>query len=436
MLLSVNIKETNLYMIHSPRSDNTLIELESGPSPRRVLLPLGLGTAISLLGDSTLYTVLPQASIAASVGVTLTMVGILLGINRLVRLLSNPIAGILYDRLPTRRLMITSLFIGFISTTILAIGRGFEIYVLGRVLWGIAWSGIWIGGNTIVLDIANDENRGRLSGRYQMWFFAGIGASAFLGGVFTDSFGFYQGLLISAGLTGMALLMWILYLPETKPHRVNSPRLSQPDSGHIFPWNTAILASVPVFVVRFVLAGVLASTTILWLGSFMGDGIALDSGFIPLATFTGAFVAVRTFIGMISAPFSGKLSDRINRRWLVIAILLAVGSFGLWLMSSVAMTTAVLGAFLASIPGGGIQALAPVIAGDKVRPEVEGRVISVMYTIGDIGSALGPPLALWIVSVAGLTSLYFGCSVFFALTALITLGLEFHDAALLREVGV
>jgi MFS family permease len=323
--------------------------------------------------------------------------------------------------------MIASLFLGFISTTILAIGRGFETYLLSRVLWGIAWSGIWIGGNTMVLDIANDENRGRLSGRYQMWFFAGVGASAFLGGLFTDSFGFFQGLLISAGLTAIALLMWILFLPETKPHRVNSPRVSQPASRHRFPWKTAVLVSVPVFVVRFVLAGVLTSTTILWLESLVGDGITLESGFIPLATFTGTIVAVRTITGMISAPFSGNLSDRLNRRWLVIGILLAFGSFGLWLMSSFALITAVIGALLASIPGGGIQALAPAIAGDQVRPEVEGRVISVVYTIGDIGSALGPPLALWIIGVVGLTSLYLGCSIFFALTALITLGLEFRN---------
>ncbi len=414
-------------MIQSPQSETASIQLEPGFSPRHVLLPLGLGTAISLLGDSTLYTVLPRASIAGSVGVTLTMVGILLGSNRLVRLISNPIAGSLYDRLPTRRLMIASLFIGFISTTILALGRGFEIYLLSRVLWGIAWSGIWIGGNTIVLDIANDENRGRLSGRYQMWFFTGVGATAFLGGVFTDSFGFFQGLMISASLTGIALLIWILFLPETKPHRVTSPRISQSESDHRFPWNIVILVSIPVFVVRFVFAGVLASTTILWLGSFVGDGIKFESSFIPLASFAGAFVAVRTITGIISAPISGKLSDRLNRRWLVIGILLAVGSFGLWLMSSFALITGVLGALLASIPGGGIQALAPVIAGDTVRPEVEGRVISVMYTIGDVGSALGPPLALWFVGIVGISVLYLGCSVLLALTALITLGLEFLD---------
>jgi MFS family permease len=422
-------------MIHSPSSKNTMIEVEPGPSPRRVLLPLGLGTAISLLGDSTLYTVLPHASIAASAGVTLMMVGIILGVNRLVRLLSNPIAGSLYDRLPTRKLMIASLLIGFISTTLYAIGRGFEIFLLGRILWGIAWSGIWIGGNTIVLDIANDENRGRLSGRYQMWFFAGIGASALLGGLFTDVFGFHGGLLISAALTGMALLMWIFYLPETKTYRVKKPEKSQPESGARFPWKTAMLTSIPVFVVRFGLAGILASTTILWLESFLADGITFESGFIPIATFTGAFVAFRTLTGMISAPAAGTLSDRLNQRWLIIAMLLAIGSFGLWLMSSVAMTTAFLGALLASLPGGGVQTLAPAIAGDIVRPEVEGRVISIIYTIGDVGSALGPPLALWVVGVVGLTSLYKGCSVLFALTALVTLGLEFQDAATRRVVG-
>ena len=422
-------------MIRSPLSKKTMIEVEPGPSTRRVLIPLGLGTAISLLGDSTLYTVLPQASIAASAGVTLAMVGIILGINRLVRLLSNPIAGSLYDRLPTRKLMIASLLIGVISTTLYALGREVEIFLLGRVLWGIAWSGIWIGGNTIVLDIADDENRGRLSGRYQMWFFGGIGASALFGGLFTDVFGFHRGLLISAGLTGMALLMWILVLPETKPYRANSPRISQPKSSYRFPWKTAILTSIPVFVVRFGLAGVIASTTILWLESFLADGVTLEGGFIPIATFTGVFVAVRTLTGMISAPTAGTLSDRLNRRWLIIAMLLAIGSFGFWLMSSVAMFSAFLGALLASLPGGGVQTLAPATAGDIVRPEVEGRVISVIYTFGDIGSALGPPLALWLVGLVGLSSLYKGCSVLFALAALITLGLEFQDAASRRVVG-
>jgi hypothetical protein len=68
------------------------------PHPNRVLTPLGIGLALSLLGDATLYAVLPSPEIAAQAGLSLVMVGFLLGINRLVRLVFNGFAGWVYDR--------------------------------------------------------------------------------------------------------------------------------------------------------------------------------------------------------------------------------------------------------------------------------------------------------------------------------------------------
>ena len=50
-------------------------------------MPLGLGTALSLMGDATLYTVLPTHT--AEAGIPLSSVGIMLGINRAVRILLN-----------------------------------------------------------------------------------------------------------------------------------------------------------------------------------------------------------------------------------------------------------------------------------------------------------------------------------------------------------
>ena len=130
-----------------------------------VLTPLGIGLALSLLGDATLYVVLPSPEIAQQAGLTLAMVGFLLGINRLVRLLFNGLAGGIYDRLPRRPLMIISLGIGTISTAIYAVGSGLFILTVGRVLWGLAWSGIWVGANSMTLDVSNDLNRGYINGR-------------------------------------------------------------------------------------------------------------------------------------------------------------------------------------------------------------------------------------------------------------------------------
>ncbi len=92
---------------------------DSQPSkidPGKVLLPLGLGTALSLMGDATLYTVLPTH--AAEAGIALAAVGIILSANRFIRLFLNGPAGYAYDRSPRRRLFIPALFIGALSTAV------------------------------------------------------------------------------------------------------------------------------------------------------------------------------------------------------------------------------------------------------------------------------------------------------------------------------
>jgi MFS family permease len=385
--------------------------------PERIMLPLGLGTAVSILGDSTLYTVLPKPEIAAQAGVTLAMVGVLLGINRLVRLIFNGTAGALYDRLPRRGLLIGSLCMGVISTMIFALARGFTPLLIGRILWGAAWSGLWIGGNTIVLDIADDHNRGRLSSQYQAWFFTGVGACAFLGGLFTDVFGFRGGLWVSSGVTALAVLLWLIFLPETRP-TVRASELPTPvPLRRSFPWQAALPPSITVFVIRFIHAGVFASTTILWLSSFTGERLTTAWLEIPIATLTGILVAGRSVFSVLGAPVTGFISDRLGHRWGVMAAVLIIGAIGSWLMGGSTLLIALIGTLIAATSGSGVQSLAPAIAGDRIEFQHRGRVLSVMFTFGDIGSALGPPFALGLISTMPIGSIYRICAILFVLAA-------------------
>ena len=93
-------------------------------SPQRTIDLIGLGIVLSLLGDATLYTVLPDPGIAAAAGISLSVVGVVLGLNRLVRLIFNPAAGVLYDRLPRRPLLLSALALGAASTAAYAIASG------------------------------------------------------------------------------------------------------------------------------------------------------------------------------------------------------------------------------------------------------------------------------------------------------------------------
>ena len=134
------------------------------------------------------------------------MVGILLGVNRAVRLVFNGVAGWCYDRMSQRGLFLGGLTLGAVSTACCAAAYQFWLLFVGRALWGVAWSLIWIGGGVILLNLADASERGRWTGWYQTWFFLGIGTGAFVGGMLTDLVGYHP-------------TLWIISVTQACEHR-------------------------------------------------------------------------------------------------------------------------------------------------------------------------------------------------------------------------
>ncbi len=402
-------------------------QMNDRPLSRHVINVLGIGIVLSLLGDNTLYTVLPDSNIWSRMGLTLGWVGILLGVNRIVRVIFNTWAGVLYDRLPRRRLLVGALTLGAICNVIYANAFGPAPFLLGRVLWGAAWSGLWIGGNTVVLDVSTETTRGRNSGLFQMWFFIGVAVGALAGGTFTDLFGFRGGLWVSAAITGMGALFWYFKLPETRPE--DGERTSHVPGWREFPIRESLPTAVPVMAIRFVFAGVIAATTILWLERFVGRELTLAWIVVPLATLTGGFSAVRVLSSIVGAPLAGRVSDRLGRRWPVMVVGLAAGAVGTWLMSGSVIWLALFGALLAAVTSGSVQALAPAIIGDRVEGARQSRALSVVFSLGDLASALGPPLALGLLAVLGISGVYRMSAIVLGLAGVFALAQARHEPA-------
>jgi MFS family permease len=332
------------------------------------------------------------------------MVGVLLGANRAIRVLINGPLGMLYDRMPRRALMVTSLVLGTLANLSYAVGTGFWPIFVGRVVWGIAWAMLWIGGTAVVLDISNDENRGRFSGRYQMWFFVGVAFSSFTGGLLTDLLGFRGAMWLTSGVIGAAALLWLLAFPETRRNLDDqtAPPSKAAANPH-FPWKVIFQAGLPIFVARFISWGVLAATMILWLSGFIGEGVQLWGTALPLATVTGGVNALTMLFSMGIAPTAGWVSDQLGKRWRVLAVGLLIGAIGIWLMSGRLVGWALLGAFLAQIIGGSAETLVPAITGDRVDKAARGRALGMINTFGDLGAMLGPPAALGLLNAEILT---------------------------------
>jgi MFS family permease len=388
----------------------------AGPTPAQVLLPLGLGTALSLMGDATMYAVLPTHT--AEAGIPLSAVGLMLGVNRAVRVFLNGPSGAAYDRSSRRRIFIPALIIGACSTLLYALVRGVWPLLIARMLWGLAWSGIWVGGATMVLDVTDRANRGRWSGIYQTWFFLGAGLGSFAGGLLTDLLGYVAAMLVGAGVTGIGALAALLWLPETRGE-ARAPTPTSQDAPHpTLRRNRALWVAVGLRGLnRFVTAGVVSATLGLIVQGWLGD----VSWAVGAATVTGALMAGRTLVAMVAAPAAGAISDRVGSRWGTAAGALLLGALGMVLAVAESMVGLLAGVVLISVAMSGVQALSNALTGDLVSEAQRGRAIALLHTAGDVGSAIAPPLAYWLLEPLGLSAIYMFCAGLFAVGAIVAL---------------
>jgi MFS family permease len=341
--------------------------------------------------------------------VPLATVGILLSANRFIRLILNVPAGMAYDRWPRRPLFVAALFIGAASTAIYALTQGFWPLFIGRLLWGLAWVGIWVGGNTIILDLSRQDNRGRWVGVYQISFFLGASGGAILGGLLTDWLGYHQAMGYGTSLTLLGAIVALLFLPETRGFRPNGVKSDQTQANPLVkPKRREELVSAIALmgVNRLVVAGVLMSTFGLLLFEQIGDSVEVVGLVVGVATLTGIGLGMQSLVSMVAAPVMGSLSDRTGNRWQVSAGGLAPGVAGLSLFAFGAPLTIFFGMPLVAFTSGSNQGLSTAIVGDLSGEGHRGQQLGWLFTTGDLASAIGPLLAYALIPWLGLNQVY------------------------------
>jgi len=80
-----------------------------------------------------------------------------------------------------------------------------------------------------------------------------------------------------------------------------------------------------------------------------------------------------------------------------------------------------MGIILASMTTGGLQTLTTAVVGDEVSSVHRGKAISILYTSGDLGSAIGPIVAYALLPTIGLRGVYWICAGLFFIGMPITL---------------
>ncbi|WP_127483600.1 MFS transporter [Paenibacillus ehimensis] len=376
-------------------------------------------TAVCLLGDSMLYIVL--AVYWQHYGLdALWQVGVLLSVNRFVRLPLGPLIGWLYSRLPKRTGVLAAVALACATTLAFGFFSGFAPLLAARALWGAAWSMLRIGGYLTVLEASGSgEQRGQLLGRYNGIMGVGSLVGMLAGGLLADLLGVRAVALLLGTVTLAGLpFAWRFVPPTVTPSAPPRSDASVPRQPRLAA--AALLPLLSGFTTALVFFGLLMSALSPLIAARLPDrGTLTLAGFtLGAASAAGALQALRWGWSPFLSPWFGRQADGPRGRLPLYLAALGLAAaafallalplpFGLWLAVLLAVMLA----------NTAITTLSDTLAADAAAGS---RAVAYMTTytiVVDIGAALGPLASFVLLGAFGPGGVGFACAALMALTA-------------------
>ena len=387
-----------------------------------VSIIVALATAISLLGDSMLYIALPLYWKEAGLD-SIWQVGVLLSINRFIRLPFNPLVGWLYNKISLKTGLVIAIILGSITTLGYGLLSGFIAWIILRSLWGIAWSFFRIGGLSIVAFDTNKDNRGKSIGLYNGLYRLGSLVGMLVGGLLVPIIGLSAVSIIFGCLTLFGLPLILMYV-NTNPSMANEQdnkavivkerfinRLKQGRGMIIFTG----------FCITLLIQGVFISTLSSLIEHNHGENVVLFGSVMSVTFLTGIILSIRwiwePFLGARFGIWSDGAKGRVPL--LVLSLIFGGLTFGI-ISNELSLAGMIFFTFLVMVASTSLTTIVDAIALDVSKNT---NVVSFLttYTVAqDLGASIGPFISFMIFGLAnGFTYVYWGGASLFLILAIL-----------------
>jgi len=269
--------------------------------------------AFSSFGDAFLYPFLPIH--AEKVGIPLVWIGVLLSINRLIRIFSNQILVGAFRRFGFRYITVGAAVLAIGSTAGYGMGWGIAGWLVLRVLWGISFSALRISSLGYALEHSRPGfSLGISRSIYELGPMFALVAGPFLLKAWSPSITF---IALAAASLPAVYFAWKL------------PELAQPiPARKIKLFRLPSTFNLLTFIATFLVEGMLIV--------LLGQLLAADHHLTPTAVtaMAAAWLAFRRVSFLVFAPLGGYLADRwgFQRLFSGSVIFISLG-FGLLLLN-------------------------------------------------------------------------------------------------------
>lgn len=356
----------------------------------KATIVVSLVLALASLGDTLIYPVL--SSDYQAFGVPFFWVGILLSVNRFVRLVANRLVAYAIQVMGLRRSSIWAAMIAAVTTMMYALNHQLIGLLIARVGWGIAYATLRINALQVALE---GEKKGWQLGLSGAFYEVGPLLALGIGPILIKAVGI-QATFIGLGMLSLAGVYLALGLPRSK---------SEPQNAQIARLNLPLVIEQLVFVVAFVIEGALV---VVMATMFLQVGVKPAQ----LITLTAFYLIVRRLSGLLFSPLIGWLADTFGLKRVFVVTLGGV-TIALF-MISIGGTEALLlkwGIIASFISARMFANLSPAMA-IQMHPTIERlHLLASLTTWRDLGAALGALLGLVTLQMLS-TAVLFGIATF------------------------
>lgn len=374
---------------------------------KQPVIIISLITAVCLLGDSMLYVVLPIRWQEFGLS-SLWEVGILLSVNRLVRLPLNPLIGWLYRKMSKRAGILLAVLLASVTTASYGLAGSFWLLFLMRSVWGLAWSFLRLGGYFTIIELSDKTNRGQFMGTFNGLIGLGSLVGMLAGSFAVEWFGI-RNVALAFGLAALLAVPFVLKHVAPSKTALNDSASSADGTPAVKPWQEPL-------VVWTLIAGLLSA--MVFQGMFNSTLSRLiqvhESTYVNLWTFTigaaslaGILQALRWGLQPWLSPWIGRKYDAApDQGRLFIVVLTGVACllvivpfqmpFALWIVLLLGLQL-------------GITAVSTIVDAMASNASTRASKLAVMtsYTVAtDLGASLGPSIAYTLDDIVGTSAIY------------------------------
>ncbi len=341
---------------------------------------MATATALSLMGDMTIYAVLPVHF--GDLGLMPFEVGLLLSVNRWVRLLTNHVARRTLERTRPALPLAGALALGALLAAFYATQPRFWPFLAARMLWGLCWSFIRHTGVTLSVRTAETGKAGRILGLFNGIVQLGFITGTLAGGFFYDGLGHFRAFFLLALVSATAVPFGARGAAACPQLPVDDQRASGTGGG----WRDLPLLAQG-FLATAAGTGLIMSTVGYLLKTSYGDSVTVAGFAVGMVTVNALLISLRYVIDSAGSPLLGRFIDGVGHRAAAAAAFL-VGALSLLAAAGLGASPAVIPLVVLFFVSTAACGLALQVAAGLRGPRSYARYASAW----DLGGAVGPLL--------------------------------------------